>query len=104
MAGNSDKIIVYIDADLEDLIPGFIENRRQDVQAMNDALARQDFATIQRLGHSMKGAGGGYGFDAVTELGRSIEEAASAQNADAVRKWIDALASYLDRVEIVYRE
>lgn len=99
-----EKIVVYIDADLEDLIPGFMENRRKDIQAMTGALDRQDYPTVQNLGHSMKGVGGGYGFDVITDIGRSIEEAAKAQSADDIRRWIDALASYLDRVEIVYEE
>ncbi|TDJ68612.1 MAG: Hpt domain-containing protein, partial [Proteobacteria bacterium] len=58
-----EKIIVNIDPDLEDLIPGFLNNRAHDVRAINDLLDAEDFGAIRLLGHSMKGAGGGYGFD-----------------------------------------
>jgi HPt (histidine-containing phosphotransfer) domain-containing protein len=102
MAG--DRIIVRVDADLEDLVPEFLENRREDVQTMTGALTRQDFETIRRLGHSMKGAGGGYGFDAITDIGRAIEEAAKAGQTAEIKRRIDELASYLERVDVVYEE
>ena len=104
MSADGEKIIVYIDEDLADLIPGFLENRRSDVEKMNEALAGQDYETIRSLGHSMKGAGGGYGFDAITEIGRSLEEAAEAQNTGTIRTAIGDLIYYLDNVEIIYKE
>jgi len=97
-----DKIIIQGDPDLEDLIPGFLENRRNDVEKLHSCLESDDFESIRILGHSMKGAGGGYGFDAITEFGASIEAAAKAGNAAAISAVTDELASYLDRVEVVY--
>jgi hypothetical protein len=32
------KVTVYIDPDLADIIPGFLENRRRDVQILQTAL------------------------------------------------------------------
>lgn len=99
-----EKFIVHVDADLEDLVPEFLENRQQDIGTMTEALTRQDFDVIRRLGHSMKGAGGGYGFEGITDIGRAIEEAARVQDAGEIRRAIDELASYLERVEVVYEE
>ena len=99
-----DKIIVQVDADLEDLIPEFLDNRREDIRTLTEALSRLDFETIRRIGHSMKGAGGGYGFDAITDRGRAIEEAAKVQNGSVIREEIAALSNYLQRVEVVYEE
>ena len=31
---SDEKIIVQVDEDLEDLIPGFLENRKQDVEKL----------------------------------------------------------------------
>ncbi len=64
-----EKIVVQVDADLEDLIPGYLQNRRQEVDSILQALENQDFEAIRVLGHTMKGTGGGYGFDAITEMG-----------------------------------
>jgi len=54
-----EKIVVHVDADLDDLIPGYLQNRREDVKAVWQALENQDFETIRVLGHTMKGTGGG---------------------------------------------
>jgi len=96
------KIIIQGDPDLEDLIPGFLQNRRKDVEKLHECLQMQDFESIRVLGHSMKGAGGGYGFDDITGYGARIEEAAKAQDAAVISAAATALASYLERVEVVY--
>lgn len=99
-----DKVVVYVDGEIEDLVPGYLENRRRDVKALREALAREDYEAIRVLGHSMKGTGGGYGFAAITEIGRALEQAAGARDADAVQEWTDELLGFLERVEVVYRE
>ena len=62
---NAENIIsVYIEPGLEEIVPGFLENRRRDVQTLETALQQHDLNTIRVIGHRMKGDGGGYGFDA----------------------------------------
>ncbi|MBW2038433.1 MAG: Hpt domain-containing protein [Deltaproteobacteria bacterium] len=101
-SANQKKIIVHVDPEIEDLIPGFLENRRNDVKTLQEALTKGDYETIRILGHSMKGSGGGYGFDAITEIGRSLEDAAKTKNTEETRRWVDELLHYLERVEVVY--
>jgi len=96
------KIVVHADIDLEDLIPGFLENRRKDILEIESLLASGDYETIQRLGHSMKGAGGGYGFDKITDIGTHIEQAAKEKNAADISIQMENLSKYLDCVEVVY--
>lgn len=98
-----EKIVVQVDADLEDLIPGYLQNRRQDVGAILQALGNQDFETIRILGHTMKGTGGGYGFDAITEMGRALETAAKDKNAQAIQQGTASLLDYLQAVEVVFQ-
>ncbi len=97
----SEKIIIKIDPDLEDLIPGFLANRGKDVTSIRALLKADDFDAIRILGHSMKGAGGGYGFDRITELGDTIETAAVAGDAATIAEANAALDDYLSRVEPV---
>ena len=98
----AEKILVQADPDVADLIPGFLDNRRKDITTMLEALERGDFETVRVLGHSMKGAGGGYGFDGITEIGRALEQAAKSKNSEEIRKQVGDLSGYLDRVEMVY--
>lgn len=94
--------MVRADPKLTDLIPGFLQNRRQEVRSMLDALDRGDFETVERLGHGMKGAGGSWGFEAITDIGAALEQAARSADTDASRKWVGELSRYVDRVEIVF--
>src|SRR4029450_3759796 len=61
----SDTILVRVNPRFADLIPAFLQNRRQGVITMLDALDRRDFETVESLGHGMKGAGGSWGFQAI---------------------------------------
>ena len=94
-------ILVHANPRFADMIPGFLQHRRQDVIVMLNALDRGDFDTVGSLGHGMKGAGGSFGFDAITAIGAGLEHAAESADTDASRKWVGELSSYLDRVEIV---
>lgn len=99
--GAQDAIVVRIDPLLADLIPGFLQNRREDVLTMRAALDEGDFESVRRLGHGMRGSGGGYGFQAITDIGLALEMAAERSDSAAAQKWLGELASYLDRVEVI---
>lgn len=100
----SEQIIVYVDEDLEDLVPGFLENRNEDIATIQELVQQGNFSDAQRIGHSMKGSGGGYGFDKISEIGKGIEEASKTQNADEVLKLVEDLKHYLSVVKIEYIE
>lgn len=98
----SERIPIVVDPDLADLIPGFLDNRRRDVATLQVLAAAGGFAEIRRLGHSMKGAGGGYGFDAISDIGGAIEHAALAADAAGIVQQIERLADYLARIDLVF--
>ena len=96
------KIKVIVDPDLQDLIPGFLQNRRNDVSKLQGATQVADFETICTLGHRMRGDGGGYGFAMISEIGHSIEDAAKEKDVVEIRRLVDELQRYLDCVEVTY--
>jgi hypothetical protein len=96
-------ITLYIDQGLEEIVPGFLENRRRDVQTLETALQESNLAQIQLIGHRMRGDGGGYGFDAISLIGAALEQAAAREDRDAIRRHTDELIDFLDRVTVVYR-
>jgi len=97
-----ERIIVHVDEELEDLIPDFLENRHEDFKSIRKSLAKSDYETICCLGHSMKGCGGGYGFDMITDIGGSMEMAAKNEDAGEVRKLLEELEYLLGHVEVVF--
>lgn len=100
-SSRKDTILVRANPKFADLIPVFLQNCRQNVIAMLDALDRGDCETVEILGHGMRGAGGSYGFQAITDIGAALEQAAERVDNDASRKWVGELSRYLDRVEII---
>lgn len=71
---------------------------------MLDALGRGEFETVERLGHSMNGAGASFGFQAITDIGVALEQEARSADTVASRKWVGELSRYLDRVELAQSE
>lgn len=98
-----ERIVVKIDPDLEDLIPGYLENRKKDAQVIREALENNDFELIQRMGHTMKGSGGGYGFDFISAIGLTLEEGAKGSNGEKIQDSLRKLCDFLERVEVVYK-
>ena len=102
-ANEANTSTVHINQDLEEIVPGFLENRRRDVQKLEIALEQNDLKTIHMIGHRMKGDGGGYGFDAISLIGAALEEAAAQEDRDAIRRHTAGLDDFLSRVTVVYR-
>jgi HPt (histidine-containing phosphotransfer) domain-containing protein len=101
---NAENIItLHIDQGLEDIVPGFLENRRRDAQTIEIALQENNMSQIQVIGHRMKGDGGGYGFDVISTIGEALEQAALRGDQDAIRRRTEELTDFLARVSVVYR-
>jgi len=96
------KIIIHIDRDFKDLIPEFMSNRENDIESITSALRSKDFETIRILGHSMKGFAPAYGFDVLGDIGKSLEDAAKAEDAEKIQSLTEELESYIKRVEVVF--
>ncbi len=96
------KILIHVDPEIADIVPGFLGNRQKDIKSIQDALQQGDYETIRTLGHSMKGSGGGYGFDAISDIGSVLEQEAENRNIDGIRRGIEELLTYLERIVVVY--
>lgn len=98
----SSEYVAHVDESLADLIPRYLERRRADIEAIRVAVATQDLPTAQSLGHSMKGSGGGYGFQDITTFGGDIEDAAVGGDSATVLGLVEQLVTYLDTVRIEF--
>lgn len=93
---------VNIDPELEDIVPIFLSNMEKNLDQLQKAITNADFETSRTIGHNMKGSGGGYGFDLVTDIGMKIEEAAKAQDEKTIKDGLATLIDYMKNVEISY--
>ncbi len=98
------KFIAYVDADLSDLIPGFLANKRHDMLAILSAISTEHvgYEELSRIGHKLKGEGGSYGLEAISVYGAEIEQAAKIHDVEAIRRCANELAAYLDSLQIEY--
>jgi HPt (histidine-containing phosphotransfer) domain-containing protein len=69
---------------------------------INSLLEVNSFGEIRSLGHRMKGAGGSFGFDDISEIGEIIEKAALAADKETISSSVLQLSNYLERVVVVY--
>jgi PAS domain S-box-containing protein len=90
--------VVGVDPDIQDLVPKFLENQRANASRILELAAASDFEEARRMGHNMKGTGKGYGFDVISGLGHSIEQAATRGAGGDLARLAEELLRYLDSV------
>ena len=99
-ADDGRKIIVEIDPEISDLIPDFLQHKRDDLSLLIGALERADFDTLRSVGHRMKGEGAGFGFQAMSDIGVMLEQAGRTRDLKLAQEQVWALSRYLDQVEV----
>jgi len=102
MTKSYNRIRVSIDAELEEIVPRYIQLRHEDIQAIRNALDEGDYEIISRLSHSMKGSGISYGFDRISEIGQAMECAAKSAEKEEVDRYLLELSIYLENVEVTF--
>jgi PAS domain S-box-containing protein len=95
-------IPLQVEARLQEILPGYLERRRADIRAIRAALDLADFDSIRTLGHQLKGSGGGYGLQRLTEIGAALELSAEAQDPAAILRSSRELEQFLDLVSVSY--
>lgn len=101
-ASDRARVIVDVDDELSDLMPGFLARKRAESKTLGPAIERKDYKLIANIAHRFKGEGGSYGLDMVTELGAKLEQAAKDRDDGAAAKLAEELVAYLDSVEVVF--
>lgn len=96
------KIIVRIDAELQDIVPQFLENRRADVAKLMNAAQAGALGEAHFIAHNLAGTGAGYGFEEISVIGRAMCDAIKTNRPDELPSLISRLQAYLDAVEVVY--
>ncbi len=99
---SDEEIPVKIDHILAELVPKFLEHCRQMANEIHGAIEVSDFAVPRKIGHSLMGTAGSYGFMDIGLLGREIERAARETDGDRLRELAGRLDSYLARVRPVF--
>jgi len=86
---------------LAGMVPAYLQNCRLSVVTILEALDRVDFETVSRLGHNMRGSGGAYGFQGITDICADLQAAADKSDEAASRKCVKELAKCLDHAQAI---
>ena len=92
--------VVWLEKDLEELVTRFLRRKEAEVQRMRAALLEDDFESIARAGHDLKGAGEGFGFPELSILGAKLELAARNRDKERLESHFATMERYLKRVQV----
>lgn len=100
----SERIVVQVDEDLEEIMPRYLEIRQKELLELEDAVEKENFEQIRMLGHKLKGTGAAYGFEELSRLGMLIEDKAVAKDIIDVPQFTSEVRHFLEHLEIEYVE
>jgi HPt (histidine-containing phosphotransfer) domain-containing protein len=92
---NFKKEKIILDETLLPLIPEYLQNRKEDIRKIKEALDNKDFDKIEDLGHKMKGSGKCYGFEKISMLGHQIEVSAKERKTREIERSLGQMQNYL---------
>jgi HPt (histidine-containing phosphotransfer) domain-containing protein len=74
------------------MVPSYLARREADVTQMKYLLVARKFDEIRFIAHQLKGSGGGYGLNIISEIGQELELAAKNKDSNEVHEMIEQLS------------
>ena len=93
---------IHIPSIMQGLVQQYLGDIKKEVQHCFNRLESNDFEVIEVFGHRLKGSGGAYGFDQLTQLGAVIEQLAAKRRSVATYEMVRELQRYLDSICVIY--
>jgi len=73
----------------------YINHTSKELDKINNKLDFDSLEAIRIFGHNIKGSGGMYGFNEITNIGLQIEIAAKASDLDSIKSSLSELETFL---------
>ena len=73
----------------------YINHTSKELKNIKENLDSAAFDSLRTFGHNIKGSGGMYGFNEITNMGAKIESAAMNENLEDIKSHLDALEVFL---------
>lgn len=96
------KVKVEIDADLQDLVPQFVENRKKDLDSFDLLIQNNDLVALGQLAHKVKGAAAGYGFLQLSQLAADMEKAVKDSDQKVLPEILKKMRDHFLNIDIHY--
>ncbi len=98
-----EKIVVIVAKELEEIMPGFLQNRKKDIVELAKHIIAKDFKSMQVIGHNLSGNAGGYGLERLGEFGSNLEKASISSDSAKAKVCVDQITDYVTRLEIKFK-
>jgi HPt (histidine-containing phosphotransfer) domain-containing protein len=102
---SENEIVAYVERDMEEIIPYFIEDSKAEIKGLVAALKSGDYQGLKDFGHKIKGSSVtcSEGFREMSDIGLAIEEAArERRDLREIHGLVKRFVDYVQRVKIVY--
>ncbi len=96
----SEPIALSVEPGLRELVPGFLDNRRRDLEALARAMESGDLAAVRGVGQNIRCFSRVLGVGELTSLGEELETAAEESARMRIAHLHAKLADYLSRVRL----
>ena len=73
----------------------YVNHTSKELVSIMEDLETKSFDSLRTFGHNIKGSGGMYGFNEITEMGATIESAAKDENRGQIKSNFDKLETFL---------
>lgn len=90
------KTEVDVDRDLYDLIPMFCQSRKKELATLYTALQNNDFTSIAKTSHTIKGIARPYGYPTLETLFIKLEKAAKSSDRAACASTLAEVKKYFE--------
>lgn len=92
------------DPDMGELVGLFVQEMPQRLAKLKSSWTEQDLEDVQRLAHQLKGAGGGYGFPALSSAAAEVEKSLVALSEGSARSSTQELrAKFEELIQLCQR-
>ena len=99
----TERRIVFIDKDLKEIVPSFLDNRRKDLDLIATHLSNQEWTHIESIAHKLAGNAGSYGFNDLGKIGAQLEEACQEGNHEDATKLCAQYKDYMDNLKVEFK-
>ena len=81
-----------------ELLPGYVKRRKLEIFQLQRLVDDNEYDKIRLIGHNLKGSGGLYGLQKISDFGAVLEEAALASDNTLLTQRITEMQAYLEEL------
>ncbi len=93
---------VHIKESYREIFPIYINNRREEIEAINELLEQNNYSKIEMIAHKLAGNAGTYGVPDLGRLGKEMESAAKDRKAQQVLSTLRKIEDYITELKVEY--